>query len=204
MLAGLPLTSPKLVGLGAYGAGRAAGVATRAGAKVGITSKTDAFTVEGTGSFFGELLIGLLKLALGVYLLRHPDVSIVALTLLLAAVFMVDGAVQVALAFELRPIDGWVWGVGGACIYRGRIAHSSRASRHLSRCAWCVPRHQLPVHRHSADCAFEAAFGVRPEVMSLALLASGPCAFTGQEKRWRTACGHRRRSASIFRPNQKN
>ena len=22
---------------------------------------------------------------------------------------MVDGAVQVALAFELRPIDGWVW-----------------------------------------------------------------------------------------------
>ena len=61
------------------------------------------------GLVFRELLIGLLKLALGVYLLRHPDVSIVALTLLLVAVFMVDGAVQVALAFELRPIDGWVW-----------------------------------------------------------------------------------------------
>ena len=75
----------------------------------GAVTIYDAFTVEGTGSFFGELLIGLLKLALGVYLLRHPDVSIVALTLLLAAVFMVDGAVQVALAFELRPIDGWVW-----------------------------------------------------------------------------------------------
>ena len=75
----------------------------------GAVTIYDAFTVEGTGLFFGELLIGLLKLALGVYLLRHPDVSIVALTLLLAAVFMVDGAVQVALAFELRPIDGWVW-----------------------------------------------------------------------------------------------
>ena len=135
----------------------------------------DAFTVEGAGSFFGELLIGLLKLAFGVDLLRHPDVSIVALTLLLAAVFMVDGAVQVALAFELRPIDGWVWVLlAGLCIYRGRLARSSRASRHLSRCAWCVPRHQLPVHRYSADCAFEAAFGVRPEAMSLALLASGP------------------------------
>ena len=31
--------------------------------------------------------------------------------------------------------------------------------------------------------------------MSLAHLASGPCAFTGQRKRWRTARGHRRRSS---------
>jgi uncharacterized membrane protein HdeD (DUF308 family) len=68
-----------------------------------------AFTVEGTGPFFGELLIGLLKLALGVYLVRHPDVGMVVLTLLLAAVFMIDGAVQVALSLELRPRDGWVW-----------------------------------------------------------------------------------------------
>ncbi|MDP1908003.1 MAG: DUF308 domain-containing protein, partial [Hyphomicrobium sp.] len=57
----------------------------------------DAFTVEGTGAFFGQLLIGLLKLALGVYLLRHPDVSMVLLTLLLAAVFVIDGAAQLAL-----------------------------------------------------------------------------------------------------------
>jgi uncharacterized membrane protein HdeD (DUF308 family) len=69
----------------------------------------DAFSVEGTGPFFGELLIGLLKLALGVYLVRHPDVSMVLLTLLLAAVFVIDGAAQLALAFELRPMDGWGW-----------------------------------------------------------------------------------------------
>jgi uncharacterized membrane protein HdeD (DUF308 family) len=75
----------------------------------GLVTIWDAFTVEGTGPFFGELLIGLLKLVFGVYLLRHPDVSIVALTLLLAAVFMIDGAVQVVLAFELRPMDGWIW-----------------------------------------------------------------------------------------------
>ena len=75
----------------------------------GAVTIWDAFTVEGTGPFFGELLIGLLKLVLGVYLLRHADVSMVALTLLLAAVLMIDGAIQVALAFELRPLDGWVW-----------------------------------------------------------------------------------------------
>ena len=75
----------------------------------GLVTIWDAFTVEGTGAFFGELLIGLLKLAFGVYLLRHPDVSVVVLTLLLATVFIIDGAIQVAMAFELRPLDGWVW-----------------------------------------------------------------------------------------------
>jgi uncharacterized membrane protein HdeD (DUF308 family) len=33
----------------------------------------------------------------------------VLLTLLLAAVFVIDGAAQLALAFELRPVDGWGW-----------------------------------------------------------------------------------------------
>jgi uncharacterized membrane protein HdeD (DUF308 family) len=28
---------------------------------------------------------------------------------MLAAVFMIDGAVQIVMAFELRPLDGWVW-----------------------------------------------------------------------------------------------
>jgi uncharacterized membrane protein HdeD (DUF308 family) len=75
----------------------------------GAATIYSAFSVEGTGPFFGELLIGLLKLALGVYLVRHPDVGMVALTLLLAAVFIIDGAVQVALSLELRPQKGWVW-----------------------------------------------------------------------------------------------
>jgi uncharacterized membrane protein HdeD (DUF308 family) len=75
----------------------------------GAVTIAGAFTVEGTGPFFGELLIGLLKLALGVYLVRHPDVSMMILTLLLAAVFVIDGAAQLALAFELRPLDGWGW-----------------------------------------------------------------------------------------------
>jgi uncharacterized membrane protein HdeD (DUF308 family) len=75
----------------------------------GVVTIWDAFTVEGTGAFFGELLIGLLKLAFGVYLLRHPDVSMIALTLLLVGVLMIDGAIQVVLALELRPMDGWIW-----------------------------------------------------------------------------------------------
>lgn len=68
-----------------------------------------AFSMEGMGPFFGQLLLGLLKLALGVYLLRHPGFGMVALTLLLAAVFMVDGAVQLGFALDVRPGEGWTW-----------------------------------------------------------------------------------------------
>ena len=75
----------------------------------GVATVYGAFSVEGTGPFFGQLLLGLLKLALGIYLITHPGVGMVALTLLLAAVFMVDGAVQFAFAFDLRPKEGWGW-----------------------------------------------------------------------------------------------
>jgi uncharacterized membrane protein HdeD (DUF308 family) len=68
-----------------------------------------AFSVQGTGPFFGQLLLGLLTLALGVYLVMHPGVSIVALTIMLAAIFMFDGAAQLVLAYDVRPRDGWMW-----------------------------------------------------------------------------------------------
>lgn len=75
----------------------------------GTATLYGAFSVEGTGPFFGELLLGLLKLALGLYLVTHPNAGIVALTIILAFVFMIDGAVQLVLAFDVRPRDGWIW-----------------------------------------------------------------------------------------------
>ena len=68
-----------------------------------------AFSVGGTGPFFSLLLLGLLKLALGVYLLMHPDDGMMALTLMLAILFMLDGAIQLGFALDLRPTDGWIW-----------------------------------------------------------------------------------------------
>lgn len=75
----------------------------------GAATLYGAFSVEGTGPFFGELLLGLLKLALGVFLLMHPGIGMIALTLMLAAVFMVDGAVQIGFALDVRPGEGWLW-----------------------------------------------------------------------------------------------
>lgn len=75
----------------------------------GATTIYGAFSLQGTGPFFGQLLFGLLKTALGLYMLSHTEEGILGLTLILSALFMVDGAVQLGLALELRPHKGWFW-----------------------------------------------------------------------------------------------
>ena len=75
----------------------------------GIVTIFGAFQIHGTGQFFGQLLMGLLNAALGIYLLAHPGVGIVVLTLMLAALFMVEGAWQVGFGLEVRPERGWGW-----------------------------------------------------------------------------------------------
>jgi uncharacterized membrane protein HdeD (DUF308 family) len=94
-----------------------------------------AFSVEGTGPFFGQMLLGLLTLALGVYLMMHPAVSIVALTIMLAVIFMFDGAAQLVLAFDVRPRDGWIWvllsglvSIGVGLLIAAELPDSSRVA----------------------------------------------------------------------------
>ncbi|MFM7084348.1 MAG: HdeD family acid-resistance protein [Hyphomicrobium sp.] len=75
----------------------------------GATTTYGAFSLHGTGPFFGQLLFGLLKVALGIYMISHTEEGILGLTLILSALFMIDGAVQFGLALELRPHRGWFW-----------------------------------------------------------------------------------------------
>lgn len=42
-------------------------------------------------------------------MLFNPPAGVLALTLMLAVVFMVDGAFEIVFAFELRPYSGWGW-----------------------------------------------------------------------------------------------
>lgn len=65
------------------------------------------FHIHGTGPFFGALLLALLSIAAGVFLLWNPAAGAVALTLMVAAIFMVEGAFKVVFAFEMRPHRGW-------------------------------------------------------------------------------------------------
>jgi uncharacterized membrane protein HdeD (DUF308 family) len=75
----------------------------------GIFLFVGSFTIHGTGPFFGALLIALLMVAAGVFLLFHPVAGAIALTIVVGAIFLVQGAFELTLAFEMRPHQGWVW-----------------------------------------------------------------------------------------------
>jgi len=66
------------------------------------------FSIHGTGPFFGALLLGLLSVAAGIFLVFNPLAGAGALTFMLAVIFMVQGAFEIAFAFEIRPHSGWV------------------------------------------------------------------------------------------------
>jgi uncharacterized membrane protein HdeD (DUF308 family) len=67
-----------------------------------------AFSIHGTGPFFGALLLGLLSIVAGVFLIFNPLGGAVALTLVIGVIFIFQGAFEIFFAFETRPHDGWV------------------------------------------------------------------------------------------------
>lgn len=75
----------------------------------GLTTLFAAFSIRGAGPFFGALLTSLLSLAAGVFILMRPGVGALGLTICLGALFMIQGAFEMMLAFELRPAKGWGW-----------------------------------------------------------------------------------------------
>jgi uncharacterized membrane protein HdeD (DUF308 family) len=60
------------------------------------------------------LAAALVALACGVYLTLHPTTGAFASALLLAAVLIMDGSFQFALALRLRPFRAWRWMIGSA------------------------------------------------------------------------------------------
>jgi uncharacterized membrane protein HdeD (DUF308 family) len=75
----------------------------------GLLTVFSAFSVRGAGPFFGALLFGLLSIAGGVFMLARPLSGELAITLTLGVLFMIQGAFEVFLAFELRPARAWTW-----------------------------------------------------------------------------------------------
>lgn len=67
------------------------------------------FSVRGTGPFFGALLLAVLTLAAGTFMVFNPLAGAMALTLILAILFIVEGTFHTILAFELKPNPGWSW-----------------------------------------------------------------------------------------------
>lgn len=55
------------------------------------------------------VLTSLVAVAGGAFLFFNPDAGVLAAALLIAAVLMLDGACELALALDLRPIGVWRW-----------------------------------------------------------------------------------------------
>jgi uncharacterized membrane protein HdeD (DUF308 family) len=75
----------------------------------GVLELIHAFNVKRWAGFFWNLLIGLLYVAAGGWLAFFPLTGIVTLTIVLAALFIAEGIVELIMGFRLRPHDGWGW-----------------------------------------------------------------------------------------------
>jgi uncharacterized membrane protein HdeD (DUF308 family) len=75
----------------------------------GVVHLVLAFHAHRSGSLIGKLLVGLAYVVIGGYLLMHPVLGVATLTLLLAALFLVEGVLNVMMFFQLRPARGTGW-----------------------------------------------------------------------------------------------
>jgi uncharacterized membrane protein HdeD (DUF308 family) len=75
----------------------------------GVVTIVHAFSAGEWRGFFLNLLIGILYVAAGAYLAFLPLTGILTLTVLVAALFVADGVLEVIMAFRIRSHRGWVW-----------------------------------------------------------------------------------------------
>jgi uncharacterized membrane protein HdeD (DUF308 family) len=75
----------------------------------GIVHLVLALHAHRAGSLVWKLLVGLAYVVIGMYLLWHPVLGVAALTLLLAGLFLFEGALNIILFFQLRSLQGAPW-----------------------------------------------------------------------------------------------
>jgi uncharacterized membrane protein HdeD (DUF308 family) len=75
----------------------------------GIVHIVIAFHSHGAGSVIWKLLVGLAYLAFGTYLIFRPLLGVASLTLLLAALFVIEGTLNVIMYYKMRPLHGSAW-----------------------------------------------------------------------------------------------
>jgi uncharacterized membrane protein HdeD (DUF308 family) len=75
----------------------------------GAASFFGSFSIRGAGPFFGALLFSLLSVGAGVLMVAKPATGELAIALSLGALFMIQGAYELTMAFELRREPGQAW-----------------------------------------------------------------------------------------------
>ncbi len=85
----------------------------------GVAGLVSAFGVRGVGALAWSVLLSVLTLGAGLFVLFDPMSGLLALTLVVATVFVVEGVFQALFALRVRPAQGWVFVLGSAVISVG-------------------------------------------------------------------------------------
>ena len=73
----------------------------------GLATLIQAFQEKGWKGVFWQLAVGVIYLLGGVVFLANPFGGIIALTVLLGAVFVAEGIMRMVMAFAIRPEKSW-------------------------------------------------------------------------------------------------
>jgi uncharacterized membrane protein HdeD (DUF308 family) len=102
----------------------------------GVMTIVHAFSAGNWRGFVWNLLIGILYAVAGAYLLLFPLAGIVTLTMVIAALFLADGILEIMMAFRLRPHHSWGWVLASGVA--ALIAGSLIWSRLPSSATWVI------------------------------------------------------------------
>lgn len=75
----------------------------------GVVQIVHAFSTQKWSQFFLSLVVGALYVFVGGWLALFPLAGIITLTILLAAMFIVQGVLEFGMALRIRPRGGWGW-----------------------------------------------------------------------------------------------
>lgn len=92
-------------------------------AAAGIVKMIQSFRVREWDGFLWQELTGVVELVGGVLVYFNPLKGALAITLLIAVVFFVQGLAQIGLAIRIRRQDGWKW-----LLFSGLIALAASAA----------------------------------------------------------------------------
>ncbi len=68
-----------------------------------------AFTAHSAGAIIWRILIGIIYVVGGGYLAFHPGLALESLTLVMAAIFLLEGALEIVVFFQFRVLPGSGW-----------------------------------------------------------------------------------------------
>lgn len=82
----------------------------------GLLTLSFSYYYKDNGPISGALIMSLLTFILGLSLLLNPAAGAMALTILIALLFVFDGIVGLYIAYELKPKHGWGWLLASATV----------------------------------------------------------------------------------------